>query len=251
MVAFIGVEPLMLNLERFVRLSEDDHRAIAVLHSSPLITVKARGDVAREGQNPEVVRLMVSGWASRYKDLPDGRRQIVGFFIPGDFCDLNVYILQQMDHSIGAITPVSYLAIPPEVLNQLTHDRPRVGQALLWHELVSTSIAREWLVNIGRRSALERIAHLCIEIFLRMRAIDQTVADSCDFPITQNDLGEAVGLTLVHVNRTLQEMRREGLIELANRQLKILDIDRLRQIAMFNPNYLHLGHEGQHLDAND
>ena len=133
---------LILNLERYVRLSADDRSALDNLKSAPLCESKARSDIVREGQNPTVVRLVVSGWACRYKDLPDCRRQIVGFFVPGDFCDLNVYILQQMDHSIGAITPVQYLAIPPEVMEHLTTTRPRVGQALLWHHLVESSVQR-------------------------------------------------------------------------------------------------------------
>ena len=242
---------LTLNLERYVRLSGDDRRALETLKAAPLMDARARGDIVHEGDKPSVVRLMVEGWACRYKDLPDGRRQIVGFFIPGDFCDLNVYILEHMDHSIGAITPVKYLAIPPEMLETLTEERPRVGQALLWHELVNNSIQREWLLNIGARSALERMAHLLVELFVRLRAIGKADANSCHFPLIQSDLADATGITPVHVNRTLQELRRDGLIELRAKRLRILDLDRLIRLAMFNPNYLHLGHEGRHLDAND
>jgi CRP-like cAMP-binding protein len=155
-----------------------------------------------------------------------------------------------MDHSIGAITPITYLAIPPQQLDALISDHPRVGQALLWHELVNSSIMREWLLNLGQRSAFERIAHLFIEMYMRMRAIKQTQGHSCPFPLTQSDLAEATGLTPVHINRTLQEMRREKLIELAGKQLQILEWERLKEIAMFDPDYLHLDHEGQHLDAN-
>lgn len=247
----VGLQSLNLKLERYVRLSEDDRQALARLGTAPVVKVKARGDMVREGEKPAVVRLMLSGWAARYKDLPDGRRQIVGFFVPGDFCDLNVYILEAMDHSIGAISPVSYLAIPPPMLEQLTLERPRVGQALLWHELVSTAVMREWLLNIGQRSAFERLAHLLVEMFYRMRAIGQARDFVCPFPPTQSDLAEASGLTSVHVNRTIQELRREGLIELAHKELTILDFDRLSRTAMFNPNYLHLDREGRYLDAND
>jgi len=245
------VATLILNLERYVRLSGEDRRALQALQSAPVVDARARGDIVREGDNPTVVRLMVEGWACRYKDLPDGRRQIVGFFIPGDFCDLNVYILQQMDHSIGAITAVKYLAIPPDMLEDLTEKRPRVAQALLWHELVNNSIQREWLLNIGARSALERMAHLLVELFVRLRAIGKADDNSCHFPLIQSDLADATGVTPVHVNRTLQELRHQGLIELRARRLRILDFERLMRLAMFNPNYLHLDHEGRHLDAND
>jgi len=245
------VKPLILNLERYVRLSSEDRAALEGLRSAPLSEVRPRGDLIREGQKPTVVRLMVSGWACRYKDLPDGRRQIVGLFIPGDFCDLNVYILQQMDHSIGALTRVKYLAIPPEFMEGLTHSRPRLAQALLWHSLVDASVQREWLLNLGQRSALERLAHLFVELFFRLRAVGLVRGLEMDFPLTQGDLADAAGVTPVHLNRTVQELRAQGLIELRAKRLKILDLDRLMKLAMFNANYLHLDHEGRHLDAND
>ncbi len=244
------VNPLILNLQRFVRLSEDDRAAIERLKQAPLLEAPARSDLIREGDNPSVVRLMASGWTCRYKDLPDGRRQIVGLFIPGDFCDLNVYILQRMDHSLGAITPVSYYAIPPEKLETLANTNPRVGQALLWHELVTSSVQREWLLNIGQRSARERLAHLLVEMFYRARAVGLTQGYRCDFPLTQNDMAEATGMTSVHINRTLQDLRREGLIELERKSLAILDLEGLKEMALFNSNYLHLDHEGRYLDAN-
>lgn len=245
------VAQLILNLERYVRFSEEDRRGLDGLGFASIVEARARGDIVREGDNPTVVRLVIEGWACRYKDLPDGRRQIVGFFLPGDFCDLNVYILQTMDHSIGAITSVRYLAIPPETLEKLAEQRPRVARALLWHELVNSSVQREWLLNIGARSALERMAHLLVELFVRLRAIGKTEGNTCHFPLIQADLADATGITPVHVNRTLQELRRDGLIELRAKRLKILDFERLKRLAMFNPNYLHLDHEGRHLDAND
>ena len=243
------ITPLVRNLERFVRLSGDDYKALRSLENAPLIRASARTEIAQEGTNPEVVRLMVSGWATRYKDMSDGRRQIVGFFIPGDFCDLNVYILRRMDHSIAALDEISYLALPPGLLEQITVDQPRVAKALLWHELVSSSIMREWLLNLGQRSAFERLAHLFTELFVRMEAIGEVRGASCHFPATQVDLAEATGLTPVHVNRTLQEMRREKLIALEGKRLSILDFERLRKAALFNAGYLHLDHEGSMFDA--
>lgn len=242
---------LIHNLQRYARLSEDDRAALERVGRTCLSDVAARRDIIREGDNPTVVRLIIRGWACRYKGLPDGRRQIVGFFIPGDFCDLNVYILKEMDHSIGAITRVQYAAITPEAMEQLTRERPRVSQALWWHELVSSSVQREWLLNIGQRSAYERIAHLLVEMFLRMRAVQLTDGTSCEFPITQTDIAEATGLTPVHVNRMLQELRAQGLIDLASRRLTIPDLSALMDAAMFNTNYLHLDQVGRHLDAND
>lgn len=246
-----GADRLIYKLQAYARLSRDDQAALTQLARGPLQEVQPRRDLIREGDNPRNVRLMLSGWACRYKGLPDGRRQIVGFFIPGDFCDLNVYILKQMDHSIGAITRVTYAQIVPDELERVMHERPRIAQALLWHELVNASVFREWLLNVGQRTARERIAHLLVEMFVRLRAVGLSEPNSCEFPITQNDLAEATGLTSVHVNRTLQDLRADGLIELSQKRLTIPDLKALMAVAMFNPNYLHLDHEGRHLDAND
>jgi len=172
-------------------------------------------------------------------------------FVPGDFCDVNVYILKAMDHSIGAITRLKVAMITPEEINALTAERPRITQALWWHELVTAAVQREWTLNLGQRSAYERLAHLLIELYLRLKAVGRARDGRCDFPLTQNDLADATGLTSVHVNRTLQELRRDGLIELERKQLQILDLDRMMDVSMFNSNYLHLEHEGRHLDAND
>ena len=242
---------LAIRLQNYARLSSEDRAALDMAGRASIQEAAPRRDIVREGDDPKAVRLILSGWACRYKGLPDGRRQIVGFFIPGDFCDFNVYILKEMDHTIGAITRVQYAAISPEDMSRLTETRPRIAQAFWWQELVNAAIQREWLLNIGQRSAYERIAHLLVELYLRLRAVGLAENGSCEFPITQNDLAEATGLTPVHVNRTLQELRRDGLIELAHRRLTIPKLDKMMGVAMFNPNYLHLDHEGAHLDANE
>jgi len=187
----------------------------------------------------------MDGWGARYKSLPDGKRQIVSIFLPGDFCDVNVYILRHMDHSICAITRMKVAMITPEEMNALTTERPRLTQALWWHELVNAAVQREWTLNLGQRTAYERLGHLLVELYVRLRAIGRANHNRCDFPLTQNDLADATGLTAVHVNRTLQELRGDGLIELERRQLHILDLERLMGASMFNPNYLHLDHEEQ------
>ena len=236
-------------LDAFTRLSPDDKAAIAQL-SKVARVVQPRRDLIREGETPKFVYLMVDGWACRYKTLPDGRRQIVAFFIPGDFCDLNVYILKEMDHSIGAITRLSVADISRDDMDALTSRHPRITQGLWWEALVNAAIQREWTLNIGQRTAYERIAHLLAELHIRLKTVGLAQNGSCDFPLTQTDIADATGLTPVHVNRTLQELRRDDLIILERRQLTIPDLRKLMDAAMFNPNYLHLGHEGQHLDAN-
>jgi CRP-like cAMP-binding protein len=241
---------LALRLEAFTRLSQDDRTALARIGKASR-TIPPRRDLIREGERPQYVHLIVDGWACRYKTLPDGRRQVVAFFVPGDFCDLNVYVLGQMDHSIGAITRLSVADISRDEMDDLTSGHPRITQALWWEQLVTNAIQREWTLNIGQRTAYERISHLLAEMFVRLRSVKLTQGDSCDFPITQTDIADATGLTAVHVNRTLQELRREGLIILERKRLTIPDLRRLMDVAMFNPNYLHLDHEGRHLDANE
>ena len=242
--------PVAYKLERFCRLSSDDNAALASV-SRNVRFVEPRRDLISEGERPRAVHLVLDGWACRYKQLPDGKRQIVGLFVPGDFCDVNVFILKYMDHSIGAITRLKVAMITPDEMHALTEGRPRITQALWWHELVTTAIQREWTVNLGQRSAYERIAHLLIEIYIRLRTVGRAQHGRCDFPLTQNDLADATGLTAVHVNRTLQELRRDGLIELDRKQLQILDLERMMDASMFTANYLHLDHEGRHLDANE
>ena len=240
---------LALRLEAFTRLSSEDKAVLAKVSKTSRV-IPPRRDLIREGENPKYIHLMLDGWACRYKTLPDGRRQIVAFFVPGDFCDLNVYVLRQMDHSIGAITRLSVADISRDEMDRLTANYPRITQALWWEALVNTAIQREWTLNVGQRTAYERLAHLLTELFLRLRTVNMTNGISCDFPLTQNDLADATGLTAVHVNRTMQDLRRDKLIQLERRRLTIPDLQRLMDAAMFNPNYLHLDHEGRHLDAN-
>jgi len=237
-----------LKLEAFTRLSGDDVAALQRLTRN-LRTIEARRDLIREGEVPVQTHLILKGWACRYKSLPDGKRQIVSLLVPGDLCDLNNHVLREMDHSIGAITSLKVSLISRDEMEALTAEHPRVAQALIWDALVDQATQREWLLNLGQRSAYSRVAHLMLELFLRLRTVGLTIGQSCDFPATQNDLADATGLTAVHVNRMLQELRADGLLELERRRLFIPDLEALRTAAMFNPNYLHLDHEGRSLDA--
>jgi CRP-like cAMP-binding protein len=245
------VGTLELHLDAYAKLSSHDRRLLDRLLSRNVRRVEARRDLIREGEKPRGVNVVLEGWGCRYKQLPDGRRQIVSFFLPGDLCDANVFILREMDHSVAAITPLKYAEIAPADFEELMAASPRITQALWWHELVVAAVQREWTTNVGQRTAYERIAHLFCELFIRLRIVGLTDDNSCDFPPTQLDLADATGLTSVHVNRTIQELRRDGLIELHDRKLIIPNLRALKNAAMFNPNYLHLDHEGAHLDAHD
>jgi CRP-like cAMP-binding protein len=231
--------PLAMKLSSFADFSADDAAALDWL-SADVRPFKARTDLIKEGDRPEAVFLLIEGWAMRYKVLPDGRRHIMAFLIPGDLCDVHVFILKEMDHSIGLVTNARVAVIPKEKMLALIEDRPKMTQALWWSSLVDDSVLREWLVNMGQRSAHDGIAHLLVEIWLRLRAVGMADDGTIRLPLTQNDIADAMGLTPVHVNRTLQQMRQEGLIELASGALHIPDVRRLMEVSDFDPNYLHL-----------
>jgi CRP-like cAMP-binding protein len=237
-----------LKLQAFTRLSPEDVAALQALTRN-VRTIEARRDLLREGEAPKHMHLLLKGWACRHKSLPDGKRQVLGILVPGDLCDLDSWLLRQMDHSIGAITAIKVALISRDDIDALAREHPRIGEALRRNGLVDNAIGREWLLNLGQRSAYARIAHLIAELFLRLRTVGLTDEHGCDFPLTQNDIADATGLTAVHVNRMLQELRADGVIELERKRLHIPHLDALKVAAMFNPGYLHLEREGRHLDA--
>jgi CRP-like cAMP-binding protein len=145
-----------------------------------------------------------------------------------------------MDHSIGTLTPANVAVIPMESMIRLTDHHPRVARALWWSTLVDEAITREWVVNVGQRHALERLGHLICEMFVRLRAVGLVDGLTSDFPVVQAEVADTTGLSTVHANRMLQELRGERLIALKGRKLTILDLGKLAHRSMFNPNYLHL-----------
>ena len=242
---------LIRKLEHFVRLSAADRAILSRAAAERVRNFAPRIDIAREGDRPRDVHLILAGWACRYKQLEDGRRQIVSFFLPGDICDLNVFILCEMDHSIGTITSVTIADLSREFFDEIFVGHPRITTAFWWEGLVNSAIQREWTMSLGQRTASERMAHLFCEIFLRLRLAGLTREDSCDFPLTQADLADAMGLSKVHVNRTLQELRSAELIILKGKILIVPNLEQLMNVGLFNANYLHIDHEGRQLDAND
>lgn len=233
------VNPLVEKLSSFIDLSNADRAAIETLCLAP-IEGKAGTELIREGDRPEVVYLLLKGWAYRYKILADGSRQIIAVLLPGDLCDQRIFILGEIDHSIGLLSDARYVKIPKEAIIDLTERHPAVARGFWWATLVDEAILREWLVGIGQRSSFDRLGHLFCELWLRMRQVGLTDEGRFHLPLTQEQLGDALGMTSVHVNRMLQKMRTEGLIVSESKQLIILDPDRLRSITGFNPNYLHL-----------
>jgi CRP-like cAMP-binding protein len=226
-------------LESFQSFSKESEADILSLANQRPRALKAGNDLISEGDEPQTIYLIIDGWACRYKMLDDGRRQILAFFIPGDLCDLHVYILDRMDHSIGALTPLNYASITPSELESLCDNHPRVVRSLWWESLVSASIQREWLVSAGQRSAYESLAHLCCELYFRLRLVGLATKGSCAFPLTQSDIADALGLTQPHVSRTIAELNQSGLATLKRKQLVVTDLRGLMAAASFNPDYLH------------
>ncbi|WP_264048871.1 Crp/Fnr family transcriptional regulator [Methylobacterium flocculans] len=233
------LNPLIQKLGRRFSLSEPDERALRDA-SAHLRVTNPRTNLISEGDVPDHVHLIQKGFACRYKALPNGGRSIVAFLIPGDFCDLNVSILGAMDHCIGTISSCDVVRIPRSVMNDLTGNYPVLNRALQWAGLVDEAILREWLVCMGRRSADEQVAHLFCEFLIRLQAVGLATENSYAFPLTQLDLGDATGLSNVHVNRVLQALRGLGLVVLKERYVTLPDVAAIKAYAGFDPNYLHL-----------
>jgi CRP-like cAMP-binding protein len=234
--------PLLTRLESVCRLTEGDRTALSTLCEDPR-DMGARRNVIREGERPDHVHLMIEGWAARYKLLADGTRQITAFLIPGDFCDLHVTVLEEMDHSIITLTRAKVAYIPRSKMDALT-ERPGLVKAFWWATLVDEAVLRAWIVNVGRRDAFEAIGHLMCELYVRMKNIGLTDDHRFELPLTQEELGDALGLTPVHVNRVLQRMRADGLISFKASLLTLLDYKRLESESGFNSNYLHIAERG-------
>lgn len=226
-------------LSRFAVLSNADKRALTAAIRK-VGHVPARRDIIEEGDAPDFVHLILDGFACRYKILPDGSRQIVAYLVPGDFCDLHVFLLGQMDHSIGALSACTVVYIPRDTITKLLLESSAVASALLMATLVDEATLREWLANIGRRSAVKRLAHLLCELLLRLEVVGLVKGDTYSLPLRQIDLADTLSMSIVHINRSLQKLRKAGMVTYSQRTLKVLDPIQLKKFSEFNPNYLHL-----------
>ena len=199
----------------------------------------ARTAVISEGDRPDHVHLMIQGWACRDQVLGDGGRQITAFMLPGDFCDTHITMLAEMDHGIRTLTSSRVAFIPRRVMVELTN-RPAIARAMWWASLVDEGVLRAWIVNIARREAPERITHLICELHARLTNVGLADGNTFELPLTQEELGAALGLTNVHVNRTLRQLREDGVVVVRQQRTVITDMPALRSMAGFDPSYLHL-----------
>ena len=237
------LQPFLKKLERRFVLSDSDVAALKRA-SAHVVRVGRRTDLISEGDAPDHIHLIRSGLACRYKVLADGKRSIVAYLLPGDICDLDVPILGKLDHSIGTLSACEVVRIPRAAVASLTRNHPDLERALRWAALVDEAILREWLASMAGRSADKLVAHLFCELLLRFQAVGLALGNSYALPVNQADLADAAGISNVHVNRILKELRSKKLIDIKERRLTILNLEALKAFAGFNANYLYLSPEG-------
>jgi CRP-like cAMP-binding protein len=229
-----------MKLEQFTRFDQVERQRLDELLTYPTKTYARGQDIISEGQKVQDIHLVLTGLAARTKVLADGERQIMALLIPGDLCDVEVFVLEALDHNITAMSTTTCVLIPSKVVEDLLTESSKLTKALWWSTMTDSAVLRERIVDHGSRDARERIAHLFYEMLVRYRIVAETTDDSLPFLMTQEDLADATGMTPMHVSRTLAQLREEGLIDLKNKALTVLDPPRLKEVAKFNANYLHL-----------
>jgi CRP-like cAMP-binding protein len=234
---------LIRKLERSDVLS-DEEKDVLDRSFTRIREFRADEDIVREGDRPTESCIILEGFAARYKVLPSGRRQISAIHISGDFVDLHSFMLKTMDHGVMTLAPTRCAFVPHANLKKITEDYPHLTRVLWLSTLIDSAIHRSWLTAMGRSSATAQMAHLICELHVRLGAVGQTNGNSFHMPVTQEELGDALGLSTVHVNRVLTELRNGGIVQwLAGGAVTILDWDRLSEIAEFSPAYLNLHNE--------
>lgn len=232
-------ERMIARLAIRASLSDADRQAIRSL-SIVEREVAASSYLIREGERPVRCIFLMSGFCYRQKLTSEGSRQIVSLQMPGDFLDAQNLFLTVSDHNVQALTRAVIAEIEVMALRQVVLANPGIATAMWIDALVDSSIFREWIVNVGRRDAHSRVGHLLCEFALRLELAGIAPDHSYELPMTQEQLGDAVGLTPVHVNRVLKTLTQRGLIQRDRRQIRILDWQALRDASDFNPRYLHL-----------
>jgi len=234
------LEPMLRKLEYYGELSADDRKAVLALPFE-VRTFERYHYIVREREVAHHSCALLAGFAVRSKIVANGNRQIVSIHMKGETVDLQNSLLKIADHSVQMLTSGKIALIPREAIIRLAFERPAVGRAMWMDTLVDASIFREWIANVGRRNARTRIAHLLCEFSLRLKIAGLGEPSGYELPMTQEQLGDATGLTSVHVNRTIRALEKEGLIERANpRAIRIGDWRKLAEVGDFDSAYLHL-----------
>ncbi|MDB5506807.1 MAG: Crp/Fnr family transcriptional regulator [Devosia sp.] len=223
-------------------ISVDEERIVeAMLEGQSVIDVRV--DFIREGDRPVASTLLVEGYAARYRMVESGARQITAIHVPGDFVDFHSFLMKEMDHGVATLTPCRVARVPHATLKSISETQSHLMRMFNLMALIDGAIHREWLVCMGRLPAPAHAAHLFCEIYMLLQAVGLARDFAFSFPVTQDNLADMLGLSPVHVNRTLQELRRKDLIEWQGEVLRFPDWDRIAQFAEFDDTYLHLRNE--------
>ena len=226
-------------LERRDEVGTEERAALSELFRREKVLSPGE-EVVGDGQRPGRSTLLLSGFAARSKLMSSGERQITAFHVPGDFVDLHSFLIKEMDHAVVAITAITITEVGHEDLERVTERFPHLTRLLWLMTLLDSAVHREWLVGMGRLSALARAAHIFCEMGVRLEAVGLGRASDYEFPITQTDLADAMGLSAVHVNRVVQDLRSRGLLVWQANHVQLPDPQQLRNLAEFDPRYLHL-----------
>ena len=233
------IETLLMKLRARDEVSPAEEAAlrdaVAELRDHPADRI-----IIREGQELVTSTLLLEGFVCRYKDLRNGERQITALHVPGDFVDLHSFSLKHLDHSIMTLTPSRVALVPHARLTEITETLPHLTRLLWFSTNLDASIQREWELSLGRRPAVARAAHLFCELRVRLGLIGMADEAGYRLPITQTELAECLGLTAVHVNRTLRELRERGLMEFRRGEVTLKDLEGLERLAEFRSDYLYV-----------
>lgn len=226
-------------LEAYVTLDDDDRARLQSLKTR-MRTFEAKQVITPENAPLETVWWVERGWASRYRRLHDGERQIVNFIMPGEFFDLQGLISTRSDHTVAAMSEVQLFEVPARDFLDVVGERTSIFNALLWGAVIEEAILREHIVQLGRQPAVTRIAFLIIELYRRQSLTKGFEDRTLDVPVGHCAIADALGLSRVHVSRSLKQLRDRGCIAMASRHIKILHMEHLEKIAEYNAHYLRL-----------
>jgi CRP-like cAMP-binding protein len=230
---------LFRKLEAVSVLTNEEKQAIRALLFIPR-SFSADEDIVQIGDSPSQCCVLIEGWACRYKVTATGGRQIMAYHVAGDVPDLQSLYLETMDHSIGALTPVTVAFIQHRDMWELLRRYDGIARAMGRDALVEAAVSREWMVGIGRRNAHQRIAHQLCEMATKLRAVGLNEGSTYPWPVTQAEVADALGLTDVHVNRVVRDLKRDGLVKVRRGAFDLLDQDGLEALGQFDPAYLHI-----------
>lgn len=234
--------PLVKKLERRDELSASETAALNHLLTPPR-QIASGSDIVREDERPKHSTLLLEGFCARYTTVADGARQITQISVPGDFVDLHSFVMKQMDHGVVALTDCVIAAAPHAGLREVTESHPHLTRLFWLDTVVDGAIHRQWLAAMGRRTALANMAHLLCELYLRLQAVQAAEAMTFQLPLTQSVLADVLGLSAVHVNRVVAELRAMEVVAWSQAQVRILDWDRLASVGEFDATYLRLWRE--------